>query len=220
MNTATDSVERLPPGRHGIPPEVVVENQRGRILAAVCQSHRELGYAGMSVGDISARAGVSRATFYKLFENKVQCVAAAQRDAADELRAEILQAWALHLEWPDRVDAALGVLLAFAAQAPERAFLFLSDAFIAEPDLAQAPIAFQSFLVDLLGSGGDRVPDLDSVSRITGGALVGAIRSLIASRILAGREVDLLEMKPDLVLFVLTPYLGPRDAVRFALRQA
>lgn len=212
MSTSASSVERLPPGRHGIPPELVVENQRSRLFDATCRSHRELGYAGMRVSDIADRAGVSRATFYQLFEGKPQCVAAAQLDVAESLRAEILQAWAAAVEWPDRVSAAIGVALEFAAMAPERAFLLLSDPLFAEPDLAGAPLAFQSFLVDLLRSGRDQMVDPAGVPTLTEQVQVGAFRALVAARLLAGDEAELPAMKADLVQLMLLPYLARREA--------
>ncbi len=153
MRPPADTAVRLRPGRHGIPPELVVENQRGRIVAATCASHRELGYAGMSVGDITTRAGVSRATFYKLFDNKGHCVADAQLDVAATMREEIDRAASVPRAWPDRVDAVIAATLDYASRSPERAFLLFSDPNRDDPALARTPDAFQAFLADLLSPG-------------------------------------------------------------------
>src|SRR5215510_10299498 len=63
---------QLPGGRHGLLRSFVAANQRERIQAAA-----ELGYAEMSVEAITARAGVSRRTFYEHFKNKEDAFLAA-----------------------------------------------------------------------------------------------------------------------------------------------
>ena len=216
MTTAANGAQRLPPGRHGLPAEVVAANQRRRLFDAIAQLHRERGYAAMNVTDITERAGISRATFYQLFDGKPQSVAAAQQDVAESLRAEVLQAWSVALEWPDQVSAAVGAALVFAARAPEQAFLLLSDSFLAEPELARTPIVFHAFLADLLRAGREQIQDPGSVPGLTDHAQVGAFRSVIATRLLAGHEAELPEMKAELVQLMLTPYLGSRDAARIA----
>jgi AcrR family transcriptional regulator len=216
MSIPTPSVERLPPGRHGLPPEVVAGNQRRRLFDAAAGVHREHGYAAMKVSDITDRAGVSRATFYKFFDGKPHCIAATQLDVADSLRAEIIQAWAAATEWPDQVRAAVGAALDFAARAPDRAFLLLSDPLFAEPELAEAPRAFHAFLVDLLRTGRDRVSGAERMPSLTEQAQIGAFRSVVGARLLAGREAELPALKADLVQLMLVPYLGPREAAEFA----
>src|SRR5215510_16276228 len=73
--------DQLPSGRHGLLPSFVAANQRERILSAVAQATAELGYADMSVEEITARAGVSRRTSYEHFKNKEDAFLAAY-DAA------------------------------------------------------------------------------------------------------------------------------------------
>jgi AcrR family transcriptional regulator len=214
MSPGIHSVERLPPGRHGLSAEFVVENQRSRILAATCASHRALGYAGMSVCDITDRAGVSRATFYKLFEGKPKCMVAAQNEVAEMLGDEIARAWAPPLEWAERVDRAVEATLLFAARSPEQALLLLSEPDIGDAELARVPLAFHAFLVDLLSDGRELAPDPGRIPRLTEGALIGALRSLIAGRLIGGREAELPTLRAELVHLVLMPYLGPDDAVR------
>jgi AcrR family transcriptional regulator len=198
--------ERLPPGRHGIAPEVVAENQRDRIFAAVCSCHREFRYAGVSVGDVSSRAGVSRATFYKLFVSKPACVAAAQEQISGGLRAEIAAAWAAPVEWPDRVDAALATTLSFCERAPEEALLLFADPLVGDPEHSRIARDFHRYASGLLRSGrgcsGDELPGL------TEDALIGALRSVITTRLLAGLEAGLPDLKDELLHFVLAPYVG------------
>src|SRR5580700_6188724 len=59
----------------------VSEVQRARMLMAARQVAAQEGYARMSVERVVARAGVSRKTFYDLFENREECFLAAYDDA-------------------------------------------------------------------------------------------------------------------------------------------
>lgn len=55
--------------------------QRGRLLVAAALVVASHGYAGASVRDIVAAAGVSRSTFYENFEGKDDCLIAAYQAA-------------------------------------------------------------------------------------------------------------------------------------------
>jgi AcrR family transcriptional regulator len=77
VGTPTETLPRLPRGRHAPPREVVWKSQRGRMLAAMATAVGEKGYGGVAVADVIGRAGVSRRTFYEHFDNKEECFLAA-----------------------------------------------------------------------------------------------------------------------------------------------
>lgn len=87
--SAADRSRRLPTGAHGIPAEVVARNQRERLVAAVAEACAEDGYAETSVADLARRAGVSTATFYKLFPGKLECALEAHRELLGRLLEEV-----------------------------------------------------------------------------------------------------------------------------------
>jgi AcrR family transcriptional regulator len=68
------SPRRLPPGPHGIPPELVERNQRERLVAAMAEVSAERGYVEASVAEVAKHAGVSTATFYRQFKDKRECM--------------------------------------------------------------------------------------------------------------------------------------------------
>ena len=68
---------RLPRGRHGIPQALVTENQRDRLLDAATEIFSDQGYAALAVANVIQQAGVSRGTFYEIFDNKFDCLLAA-----------------------------------------------------------------------------------------------------------------------------------------------
>jgi AcrR family transcriptional regulator len=69
-----ERARRLPPGPHGIPPELVERNQRERLIAAMAEVCAERGYTGSSVADVAKRAGVSTASFYRQFKDRRECM--------------------------------------------------------------------------------------------------------------------------------------------------
>jgi AcrR family transcriptional regulator len=86
---------RLPPGRSG-DRDAARREQRERLFAAVVASCEEKGFDATSVEDLLRTSGVSRATFYEQFDDKLDCfraaedeiVAAAISTVADEFGGE------------------------------------------------------------------------------------------------------------------------------------
>jgi AcrR family transcriptional regulator len=66
-------VDRLPPGRHGLPRVFVAENQRERLLNGVVEAVAEHGWNATTIAAITAAAKISRRTFYEYFEGRQDC---------------------------------------------------------------------------------------------------------------------------------------------------
>jgi AcrR family transcriptional regulator len=106
----------LPRGRHGLSAEYVAAHQRARLLRAVCEVCAVSGYAEATVAEVVRAAGVSQRAFYRHFDGKEHCFAAAWRDAAAQLEATVLAAVACGESSAD-AGAADGVPAADAATA-------------------------------------------------------------------------------------------------------
>jgi AcrR family transcriptional regulator len=209
---------RLPRGRHGIPKEEVLANQRERLLAAATVVFAEQGYASLAITAVIARAGVSRSTFYKFFDDKLDCVLAAQRRAVEALGQTIAWACTAEQDWPCGVARGVGAAIAFTARFPGEARLVLASGQVAsEPALARQGLPAHERLIELLHEGSQRHPGTRSPSGLAEQAAVGAAMSIVAS-FLAVDEIDALaERKADLIEIVLTPYLGGEEAKHAAL---
>jgi AcrR family transcriptional regulator len=209
---------RLPHGRHGIPKEEVRAHQRERLLGATAAIFAEEGYAALVVGAITARAGVSRSTFYGFFDDKLDCVLAAQRRAFEALGQTIAWACAAEQDWPRGVAGGVGAAIAFTARFPGEARLVLASNQVAsEPALARQGLPAQERLIELLHQGSQRHPGARSPSSLAEQAALGAAMSIVGT-FLAGGEIEALaERKADLIEIVLTPYLGGEEAKRVAL---
>jgi AcrR family transcriptional regulator len=208
---------RLPRGRHGIPQEAVIANQRERLLDAATAVFAERGYASLSVANVIERAGVSRGTFYKLFENKSDCLLAAQSRAFGRLHEAIESACSPAEEWPLGVSAAVNAVLNFAAESPDETRLILASSHpAAEPQLANDGISLNRWLIDLLRESSRRHPGAHSPNDLTEQAAVGAAVSIVGSIISNQRIGPMPDLTAVLVQIVLAPYLGSDEAIRIA----
>jgi AcrR family transcriptional regulator len=209
---------RLPPGRHGLPREFVVHNQRERLIAGLAESIAENGYSGTTIAHITRHAAVSRRTFYEHFASKDECFVAAYDTVMEKLRERVGEAFGEERDWPHAVKAGIGAMLRFLAVEPNLARLCMVEALVAGPVVVERyDAAIQSF-VPYFQSGRDgRSPEvLARLSPTTEEALVGGMMSLISRRIIAGKSAELETLLPDLVEFTLTPYLGSDEAAKIA----
>jgi AcrR family transcriptional regulator len=209
---APDKAWKLPRGPHALPQEVVAAHQRERIVAAVAPAMAEKGYAKLTVKDLIDRAGVSRRTFYQLFDDKLDCVFAAHHAAFSRLNSVIVDACASQGEWADGVVAAIDGALAFVAEAPDEARLILISSQASEPKLARRGRASHDQLAALLRSGRNRPQSNGTPLPSVEQAIVGAAMSLVADCLIADELDRLPELGPELVQIVLTPYLGDEAA--------
>jgi AcrR family transcriptional regulator len=209
---------RLPPGRHGLPREFVVRNQRERLIAGLAEAIAENGYAGTTIAHITRHAAVSRRTFYEHFSSKDECFVVAYDTVMEELRSRVSAAFEAEEDWPHAVKAGIGAMLEFLAAEPHLARLCMVEALVAGPVVVERyDAAIQSFVPYFKQGREGRAPEvLSRLSPTTEEALVGGMVSLISRRIIAGKAEQLEELLPDLVEFTLTPYLGSAEAAELA----
>jgi AcrR family transcriptional regulator len=207
---------RLRPGRHGLPREYVVQNQRERLAAGMIAAVAERGYHATTISDIAAAAGVSRRTFYGYFKTKEECFS----DTFETVASYLLEAMAEHSQgergWAAQVRARLEALL---------------DAFAANPDLIRFALAappaaggevaarYRELLDRLLAAlGEDRPKSARRPSEAAEHGIAGGLAALLVEKVSADEGERVGELLPDLVELVLTPYLGRERAVKEARR--
>ena len=213
--TSAGVTGKLPRGRHGIPKELVAANQRERILNGTADVFAEQGYGSLIVADVIARAGVSRATFYEFFSDKHGCVVAAQRHAFEIVRERFAGACSARGDWPHGVLEATGAALQFAAEEPGKAKLLLSFGYAStEPKLAADGLDFGGELVAILERGSLRCATASRPEGLSVQAAVGAVITIVGTFLGSGELAALPGLKAELARIVLTPYLGPGEALR------
>jgi AcrR family transcriptional regulator len=203
---------QLPAGRHGIPHEIVVANQRGRLLEAVMRVVTTKGYAAMRVVDITDLAGVSRRTFYDNFTDKEDAFLTAYDTVVGQLTATVGAAFATGDVWPSKVAVGLSMFLNQLASAPAVAHVCIVEVMAAGPSAlerrAQAMTRFRQFVIPSQAE----VPKGNLVSPLTVETVIGGLYDVIYSRVVAGRTAELPSLMPDFLHAILLPFLGPEVA--------
>ena len=210
-----DELARLPHGRHGLPAEFVEHNQRERLIASFTALVGESGYGEATIEAVTAGASVSSRAFYKYFETIEDCFAAAFEHAVERLEPPLAEAYRAESDWPAAIRAALRALLAEFTDDPDLARLLTAEPFVAGPQIARRHERLVERLVPYLRRGRQTHQDGDRLPEATERGLLGSANSLIARQALAG-ATDFTALLPDLVQFLLTPYLGPPEARRLA----
>lgn len=205
---------RPPRGRHGLPREVVVRSQRERLLEATIRVVAAKGYRATTVGDLTREAGVSRTTFYELFEDKEACFLAAYDNAVDVLMRRIVAAYEAEERWPNRARAGLAALLEALAAEPALGRLALVDIGAAGPAAQRRFRAAVQRLTPLFEEGRDFAPGGRELPANTSRMAIGGVTGLIADELAAGRAKQLPELLSDLLFATLVPYIGPDAASR------
>ncbi len=174
----------------------------------------EKGYGATTVADLTRAAGVSRTTFYELFEDKEACFLVAYDNAVDVLVKRIADAYEAQERWPDRARAGLETLLEALAADPAQARLALVDVAAAGPAAQRRYRAAVQRLTPFFDEGRDFAPGGRNVpanaSRMAAGAVVG----LIADELIADRADKLPSLLSDLLFATLVAYIGPDAAAR------
>lgn len=194
---------QLPSGRHGLLPSFVAANQRERILSAVAQAAAELGYAEMSVEAITARAGVSRRTFYEHFKNKEDAFLATYDALLHQLVTHTQRAYLKETTVTKRLRAGIGAYLQFLANEPEFARTCIVEVLAVGPRaLARRNQAMQLFTEIIEDNIRELIPDFPRAA-ITAETIVGGIHEVVFNRILANRTDELPGLADDLLTTIL-----------------
>jgi AcrR family transcriptional regulator len=199
-------VRRLPAGAHGISADLVARNQRERLVAAVAEACAERGYAEISVTDLTQRAGVSTATFYKLFPGKLECTLEAHRELLERLLEEVDQACGAESRWEDKVRAAIHVALTLlAADLPTARLLTVEIMALGREDAERSDAAIEAFATRLRA--GRSPSDAGQAFSNADWALVAGIAMLIGRCVMAGEASGLPEIEDELVAMLVAGHV-------------
>ncbi len=144
------------------------------------------GYAATTVGDVTKAAGVSRTTFYEMFEDKEACFLAAYDDMVDRLIRRVIAAYERQdSPWPQRARTGLAALLEALAAEPDLARLAFVDVGSAGPAAQRRYRAAVQRFAPLFDEGRDFAPGGRSLPPNTSRMAIGGVTGLIARR--AGR---------------------------------
>ena len=202
----------LPAGHHGLSREQVAESQRERLLAGIAQAVAANGYRATTITQIVKAASVSSRAFYELFESKEKCFLEAFDAVVAHLESLVTKAAREEPDWSHQVIAGLRAALRFLTEETDLARLCLVEPVTANPAIATR---FRDVVIDesqALKAGRLERGGVEELPDSTEDSLLGGLIALISRSILAGNADSLEDLLPDLLDFVLSPYLGPEGA--------
>jgi AcrR family transcriptional regulator len=201
------------------------------MLAAMVDVAAERGAANVSVAHVVARSGVSRRTFYEIFEDREDCFLAAFDEAVGCAGEYVLGAYNASGGWRERMRTGLIGLLEFLEAEPGMGRLLIVESLGAGPVVFERRRALVDRLVVAIEEGqGQGRRDADPPA-LTAEGVVGAVLSVIHGRLVAERPSGakgsraqgdkpgrLLELAGPLMGMIVLPYLGPAAARKEAER--
>jgi AcrR family transcriptional regulator len=192
----------------------VVEIQRSRLLAAAVGSLEEVGYERTTVGSITDRARVSRRTFYGLFANREECLAAVLEDVLGAIGGELAAAGLDGLGWRERVRAGLWVILSFFDREPALARVCVVHALRGGAEVLARREQVLARLAAAVDEGRLEGVRGGECSPLTAEGLVGAAVAIVHARLSRGERGPLTGLLGELMGMIVLPYQGARAARR------
>ena len=190
----------------------MTESQRNRIHQAMIEVVSQRGYPETRVVDVIGVAGVSRKTFYELFDSKEDCFLAAYDVLLENILGEATDAFDSNAggSWAERIRGALAVLLEHLAQHPDEARFAIVEVLAAGPKaLARRDAALRQFTGFLEAGRSETSVELPGIISLS---VAGGINELVYSEILHGAVGRLPSRLPDLMFWVALPFLGAEGA--------
>jgi AcrR family transcriptional regulator len=192
----------------------LTEIQRSRLIAGAVGAIEELGYARTTVGHITRRASVSRRTFYELFANREECLAAVLEDLVGLIGLELAAADLDGLRWGERVRRGLWVILSFFDREPALARVCVVQALRGGPRVLERREEILAGLAAVVDEGRGEGARGGECTPLTAEGLVGAAFAIVYARLLRGERRPLVGLLGELMGMIVLPYLGPAAARR------
>jgi AcrR family transcriptional regulator len=207
---------RLPSGRHDLPRHFIVKNQRERIVDATAEIVAEKGLEALTIPEIARRANVSHQTFYEMYPTKQDAFLGAQKVGLHQALGIAVEAYETYTDdWPKGVAAGLRALLDYLASEPAHAHLTIVDTFAASPlaiEIRDTGLhAFASYMQP-----GFHFPTGRRAPAIAPEAIAGGIWQILHHYVEHDMVDELPGAAPQLIFFVLAPFLGAKEAAQVA----
>ena len=184
--------------------------QHQRLLDAMIDLCAEVGYPEITVASLSARAGVSTASFYECFASREECLVAACRAAARRIFGE-RPAGALRGR-SDPLRFVLSEVLLACQRDPQASRLLFVGALAARStarrERARAFAEFERTLEPILGDAGVLRGALD----LPPAAITGALSALLATHGPLGVDLPVAVLLEDMLAWAHRFAIGAGDA--------
>lgn len=190
------------------------------MIAALAEVARERGVGATAVAHIVARSGVSRRTFYELFEDRDDCFRAAFDQAVADAARRVLLEFHAGGSWRERMRGGLRALLEFLEDEPDLGTLCVVDALGAGPRALARRAEVVDVLIRAVDEGRGAARRGAQPPRLAAEGVVGAVLAVLHARLTQEQAPRMVDLLGPLMGIVVLPYLGGAAAAREAARPA
>jgi AcrR family transcriptional regulator len=172
----------------------------------------EKTFAGTTIADVVSRASVSRATFYKLFNDKRDAFDAAVTQCIDRIAATVAAAASGYDSPAAATRRGAVAMLELLAAEPELALVLSSDVVGVDPLLVERHTSFAVPALEAIWEREGAPPAM----HLSPGLAFGRAQLLVFREIAAGRAERLPALVPDIVYLAIAPFAGHDEALHQA----
>ena len=184
------------------------------MLASTFDVLSERGAANVSVAQIVARSGVSRRTFYELFDSREDCYLRAFNEALAHAEARVLPAYTVEHKWQGRIRAGLVALLGFLEEEPAMGRMLMVESLSAGAETLERRGQVLAQIAAVVDEVRTQSANAALLPPLTADGVIGGALSLIHARMTGPDEESLLELTNQLMSMIVLPYLGAAAARR------
>ncbi|MGA9875192.1 MAG: hypothetical protein WBQ21_05225 [Solirubrobacteraceae bacterium] len=166
----------------------VTEIQRARMIAAMIDVVSERGRSNVTVAHIVGRSGVSRRTFYEVFDDFEDCFLAALDLAVVRASEYVLDGYDPAEKWRTRVRTALIGLLEFFEDEPAMGRLCVVETLGAGPKVHERRVRIVDAMIAVVDEGRQEQKSAATLPPLTAEGIVGGVLSVLHSRLLPNSE--------------------------------
>jgi AcrR family transcriptional regulator len=211
---------KLRSGPGGMSREQIASHQSARLKGAMVESVARHGYAGTTLRELVTLAGVSKTTFYQLYESKQDCFLATFDEIIRVLGERVGEAFRSGGDLRERLTASLRVFMDTAIDEPAAARLAAVEALtLGAAGVEHRQRASRAFEV-LVQQSFDHSPSDHEVSPTAVRAIVAGIRGVVYRRLRANRAEELPGTVEEIVDWALSYQAAPGEATRRAIAAA
>jgi AcrR family transcriptional regulator len=196
----------------------VTEIQRARMIAAMIDVVSERTRADSTVAHVVARSGVSRRTFYEVFDDFEDCFVAALDQSIERAGEYVLLDYDPSERWRARVRTGLVGLLEFLTEEPAKGRLCVVETLGAGPRIHERRMSVVDRLTAIVDEGRAEAKASKALPPLTAEGVVGGVLSVLHSRLIGRGGASLLDLTGPLMGMIVLPYLGPGAAHRESSR--
>jgi AcrR family transcriptional regulator/DNA-binding MarR family transcriptional regulator len=167
----------------------------------------ERGAGNVTVAHVVARSGVSRRTFYELFEDREDCFLATFDRAIEQVVERVVPVYGQPGAWKERIRASLAALLEFMDDEPGAGRLVIIETLGAGPAALERRQRVLAELIMAVDGGRDESKRGDGPPSLTAEGTVGAVLSVVHTRMIE-QQAHLVELLNPLMAMIVLPYLG------------